>query len=312
MSDANVWPRLVAAIGAVVLGAAAVAIVAVLAHRTPGPIAAAAPRAPSAPPEKVFPAPPENAVVFSRRDGTDVLALAVVPGRQLGLQASVVGGQGEGVDGLGVSFRLGSHVSTASTCGAGCYEATVPSRTAPQAVEVDVRRRDRTTSWLVRMPRPWPPRDASALVARTTSTFRKLHSFVVREWLTSGSVAVVFSRWTIVAPDKLSYQVKGGPQAVIIGNRRWDKLPGQRWEQSEQAPIHQPTPFWSSWTDAHVLESRKASWRVSFFDPKARGWYELLIAKRSLLPQQVRMHMTAHFMREVYGRYNAPLQVTRP
>jgi hypothetical protein len=302
----------VAAIGAVAFGAAAVAIVAVLAHRTPGPIASAAPRAPSAPPEKVFPAPPENAVVFSRRDGTDVLALAVVPGRQLGLQASVVGGQGEGVDGLGVSFRLGSHVSTASTCGAGCYEATVPSRTPPRAVEVDVRRRDRTTSWLVRMPRPWPPRGASALVARTTSTFRKVRSFVVRDWLTSGSVPVLFTRWTIVAPDKLSYQVKGGPQAVIIGNRRWDKLPGQRWEQSEQTPIHQPAPFWSSWTDAHVLESTKASWRVSLFDPKTRAWYELLIAKRSLLPQQVWMHTTAHFMREVYGRYNAPLQVTRP
>jgi hypothetical protein len=312
MSDANVWLRLVAAIGAVVLGAAAVAIVAVLAHRTPGPIASAAPRAPSAAPEKIFPAPPENAVVFSRRDGTDVLALAVVPGRQLGLQASVVGGQGEGVDGLGVSFRLGTHVSTASTCGAGCYEATVPPREAPQAVEVEVRRRDRTTRWLVRMPRPWPPRDASALVARTTNTFRKLRSFVVRDWLTSGSVPGVFTRWTIVAPDKLSYQVKGGPQAVIIGNRRWDRLPGQQWEQSEQAPIHQPAPFWRSWTDAHVLESTRTTWRVSFFDPKTPGWYELLIAKRSMRPREVRMHATAHFMREVYERFNAPLVVTPP
>ena len=37
MSEASVWPRLLAAIGALGLGAVAVVIVVVLGHRTPGP-----------------------------------------------------------------------------------------------------------------------------------------------------------------------------------------------------------------------------------------------------------------------------------
>ena len=37
MSETAVWLRLTAALGALALGVAAVAIVAVLAHRTPGP-----------------------------------------------------------------------------------------------------------------------------------------------------------------------------------------------------------------------------------------------------------------------------------
>ena len=106
-----VWLRLVASIGALALGVAAVAIVAVLAHRTPGPAGATnAPVGASAEPtattattpqtgEPAFPAPPKGAVVFSRPAGDEVLALGVVPGKRLQLQASVLGGQGKGVGG---------------------------------------------------------------------------------------------------------------------------------------------------------------------------------------------------------------------
>ena len=63
---------------------AAVVIVAVLAHRTPGPAGATNTPAPStgrrdgATPSR-FPAPPPDAVVFSRPDGHDVLALGRRP-----------------------------------------------------------------------------------------------------------------------------------------------------------------------------------------------------------------------------------------
>ena len=61
-----------------------------------------------------------------------------------------------------------------------------------------------------------------------------------------------------------------------------------------------------------MLTSTKSAWRVSFFDPKTPGWYELLIAKRSLRTLELRMNATSHFMREVYGQFNAPLKVTPP
>jgi hypothetical protein len=317
-SESAVWLRLLAALGALALGVAAVVIVAVLAHRTPGPAGATSAPVPAGTPantatngKPAFPAPPAGAVVFSRPWGVNVLALGVVPGRKLLLQASVVGGQGQGVENLPLSFRVGSSVATARPCGPGCYRARMPSPLAPRLVEVRVAGADPTT-WRVSMPRQWPPPDASALVSRATRAFRKLRSFELRESLSSGPGQQVFSLWRIVAPDRLTYQIANGPAAVIIGNRRWDKLPGGTWEESEQSPVHQPTPFWVSWAHAHVLENTKSAWRVSFFDPKTPGWFDLLIAKRSLFTLEMQMHTTRHFMREVYGRFNAPFDITPP
>ncbi len=315
MPDA--WLRLLAAFGAVAFGAAAAFVAGVLAHRTPGPVGSPVTRQPSTTPsvengKTGFPAPPQNAVVFSRQDGSDVLALAVVPGRRLLLQASVVGGQGEAVGGLKVSFRVGSNVLTGKPCGAGCYRATAAPSGKPRLVDVNVARRGRTTTWQVPMPRLWPPPDASALLARATRTYRSLRTFVIHDRLASDPKRAARTVWTIVAPDRLSYQVADGPAGVIIGNRRWDRLPGAGWEESEQTPIHQPTPFWTAGTDAHVLESTKSAWRVSFFDPKAHAWFELVIAKRSLRTLETRMNTTAHFMHEVYGKFNAPLKITPP
>jgi hypothetical protein len=312
------WIRVVAAVGTLALGGAAAAIAGVLAHRTPGPIASSPVAAAQsttgngASTKTSFPAPPRDAVVFSRQDGSDVLALAVVPGRRLLLQASVVGGQGAGIDGLKIAFRVGSNVSTGQPCGAGCYRASTSQTGAPTDVVVKVTRPSRTTTWTVQMPRPWPPPDSSALVARATHAYRSLRTFVIHDRLASGPKYAARTVWTIVAPDRLRYQVANGPAAVIIGNRRWDKLPGAGWQESEQTPIQQPTPFWTSWTDAHVLETTRSAWRVSFFDPKAHAWFELVIAKRSLRTLETRMNTTAHFMHEVFGRFNEPLKIKPP
>jgi hypothetical protein len=314
MSD--VWLRLLAALGAVAFGAAAAFVAGVLAYRTPGPVRSSVTqqtaRANVEAGNAVFPAPPQGAVVFSRQDGSDVLALAVVPGRRLHLQASVVGGQGEGVGNLNVSFRVGSDVSAARACGPGCYRATTPPTGAPRLVVVQVARPGSTTTWKVRMPRRWPPPDASVLVARAARAYRSLRTFVIQDRLASSPNHALNTRWTIVAPDRLTYQVENGPAAVIIGARRWDKVPGGDWQESQQTPIRQPTPFWVSSTDAHVLENTNAAWRVSFFDPKTPGWYELAIAKKSLRTLEMRMNTSAHFMHEVYGKFNAPLTITPP
>jgi hypothetical protein len=252
-------------------------------------------------------------VVFSRPDGHDVLALAVVPGRTLTLQASVLGGQGKGVSGLTVSFRVGSSGAVnAESCGAGCYRASAASATAPKLVEVKVVRGEQTTTWRVPMPRQWPPHDASAIVQRATRTFRQLRTVSVRSWLASGPERPLFTHWTLVAPNRLTYEIQNGSAAVIIGNHRWDKQPGGKWEKSDQTPIHQPSPFWRSWIDARVLASTKSAWIVSFFDPQTPGWYELRIAKASMRLLDLRMHATAHFMREAYSQFNAPVEVRPP
>lgn len=313
--------RLLAALGALALGATAAVIVGVLAHRTPGPAGATnTPAAggtpsgttPTAPPAtSSFPSPPNGAVVFSRAAGSDVLALAVVPGRTLGLQVSIVDNERKGVDGLEVWFRVGSHVAVAESCGAGCYGATATTKGAPDAVAVQVRGSTSAT-WRVPMPRPWPPPDGSALVAHATRAYRSLRTLTIQDRLSSGPGQVVNTHWTLAAPNRLTYQIVNGPAAVIIGTRRWDKVPGGKWQESTQTPIRQPTPFWISWTDARVLESTSSAWRVSFFDPKTKAWFELLIAKRSMRPLELHMNTTAHFMHEVYGGFDAPISIKPP
>ena len=321
MPDGAVWLRLVASIGALALGVAAVAIVAVLAHRTPGPAGATdAPVSASKEPtattprtsEPAFPAPPKGAVVFSRPAGAEVVALGVVPGKRLLLHASVLGGQGEGVEGLDVSFGLGGRTLQADPCGPGCYRAEAPPSNVPEAIDLRVSGKKPVT-WHVPLPKQWPPRDASAIVARATKTFRRLKTLTTDDSLSSGLGTTLHTRWTVAAPNRLTYQVRGGPSAVIIGNTRWDKVaPGEPWVKSVQSPIHQPTQFWVSWQNAHVIDETPKAWRITFFDPKTPGWYEIRVAKDTRRTLDMRMQAAAHFMRQTYRNFNAPVQIAPP
>ena len=302
--------RLTAALLAVAAGATAVALAVLLLHGTSGPVSAApaalpvaSAHAPAPPVAPRFPAPPANAVVFSREDGADALALAVVPrGANVLVQASVVGPQGTGVRGLSVT--LGARL--ASACGGGCYRATLP---LSQAIDVRVG----TTHWLVRLPAPWPPRSASALVARATHVWRSLRTLVFYDRLASDSAHVVVSTWRAVAPDRLAYRIKGGDAAVIVGGHRWDRAPGGRWIESPQTVrLRQPVPVWQSATDAHIVGATATTWRITFFDPRTPGWFAISVDKRTLRTLDLRMTTTAHFMHERYGPFDAPLSVAPP
>lgn len=301
--------KLAVALAALAAGAAAVAIAALLLRGTPGPVSAApaAPPAPArtSPPPRTsgFPAPPSGAIVFSREDGRDALALGVVPkGGRVLAQVSVVGQQGTGVNGLRVSF--GS--AAATPCGSGCYRAVLP---LPRAIDVHVG----GTRWLVTLPSPWPPRDASALVARAAHVWRSLRTLSFYDRLASGPVHAVVSTWRAVAPDRLAYDVQGGYDAVIIGGRRWDRAPEGRWVESPQSlPVTQPSPVWVSARDAHVVGETPSSWRITFYDPRTPAWFAITVDKRTTRTLDLRMTTTAHFMHEKYRAFDAPIAVAPP
>src|SRR5262249_4278619 len=148
------------------------------------------------PAQPTFPAPPADAVVFSRPAGNNVLALGVVPGKKLKLQASVVGGQGKGLDGLHVSFGVGSKGLDATPCGLGCYRATAAGKTPPRTVEVRVAGETPVT-WRVDLPKRWPAPDGSQLVARATRTFRNLRTLTTQDSLSSGLGRTLHTLWTL-------------------------------------------------------------------------------------------------------------------
>ena len=318
--------RLLASIAALSVGVAGVVIVAVLLHRTPGPVSAtatgvaAAPARPS-PSSNVrngFPAPPPSAVVFTHQDGGTVLALGVTPeAAGLGLQASAVGPTGRGTSGLRVSFTVAGRSAGAVACGAGCYRASLPAPAHPGTVGVTVRGGGLDTVWRQRLPAAWPAPDASALVARAGRVWRSLQSLAYVEHLASDPRHAVTSLWRIGTPDRVAYQVLGGYAGIVIGDRRWDKAPGGRWVESVQsAPLTQPVPSWTSVANAHVLGSGTVRGRpvqiASFFDRTIPAWFEVAIQKSTLRTLNVQMMATAHFMHDAYGSFNRARPITPP
>jgi hypothetical protein len=264
------------------------------------------------------PTPPPNATVYARRLGNDVLALAVVPlrGNALLVQASVVGRQGNGIDGKRIAFNVAGRRERATPCGAGCYRASFSPRTAPRAIDVIVAG-SASATWRIRLPSAWPPKDGAALVRRAARVWRSLHSVTFRERLSGGNDKPVISTWRIQAPDRVAYDIVGGWSAVIIGTRRWDRAPGaHRWERSTQTPLHQIVPPWVSSTDAHILrevtyDGRRAV-QVSFYDTGSNAWFRLTVETATGRTLETWMVTNAHFMLDVFRGFNATPAVRAP
>lgn len=317
---AAVYLRLAAALLALAAGVAAVLVVAELLHRTPGPAPASTAAAPAAPPPPAlptpggFPAPPAGAVVFSREAGGDAVALAVVAAPKLRLQASVVGPSGSGVAGLRVRFVVAGRRVATTPCGAGCYSAVLSAARPGSTVVVELPR----AAVRFAMPAQWPPPDGAAVVARAGRVWRSLRTLVSHERLASSPTNTLFTVYRFEAPSSLTYTIRGDSAAVVIGGSRWDRsAPGAAWRRSPQTPaLRQPTPFWASATDAHVVGTGtlrgRPVWRVSFFDPRSSAWFLVAIDRRSYRTLDVRMTAASHFMHDVYGRFDAPFQITPP
>jgi copper transport protein len=267
--------------------------VAVLTDLRPGRDRAAAAAIASGPP----PLPTPGMVVQAQESGNDAVALAYRGQRQ---EVTVLGQDGQGVNGLTVKVNG----VKAGQCGAGCYGTFVPlGRTATVAVN------GHKLTFAI----PAHPTSAPALVARATRTFRALRSVDYVERLASSPRDKVVSDFTLERPNKLEYRIRGGASGIIIGSRRWDRAPGQRWIESEQTPLVQPEPIWAGhFTNAFLLKTTSQTYVVSFMKPLGPTWFTLTLDRRTLRPHGLRMTTAAHFMRHRYTRFNAPPQIRPP
>ena len=316
--------KLLAALVAFAAGIGAVVTAALFAHSTladagtssTGPQAASAAVATSVPAAPNFPAPPAGALALAREDRDLAVGLAVAhrDGKVL-VQASVLG-QEQPASGLSVSFRPGGRGSVpAVACGPGCYRATLAA--APHAVDVAVRGPGRKPSSIhFALPASLPGPSAAALVGKAETTWRHLRTLVVHDSLSSGPGTGIRTLWQLAAPNRLTYRIANGPQAVVIGARRWDKVPGGRWQASELDPIPEPVPLWLAVTDAHLLGSTlvrgRPAWEASFFDPQIHAWFTIWVEKSTMRTLELRMTAQAHFMHQVYGPFDAPVRIAPP
>jgi hypothetical protein len=274
-----------------------------------------------------FPAPPKGAVVLASEAGTNkdgctmALGLAVVPGgAKVGLQASVVDPNGDGVPGLTVAFDVtgagGARATAAGTpCGDGCYRAAAniakPRRIVVSIAELTPQR------VAFGLPATWPPPPATTTVARASRVWRALRSLAFRERLSAGGTFVLVTDWTQVAPDRQTSDSHGAGNSIIIGDRRWDKPEGPgKWQESPQQPITQPVPFWAGQANARLLGTvtvnGKQLWKVSFFDPATPGWFTILVDPTTGHTMQIDMTAAAHFMHDTYSGFNAPIVIVPP
>jgi copper transport protein len=240
--------------------------------------------------------PPRNAVVLAQEDGDNGVTLAATPNR---IVVTVFDGEGLGVDGLGVSVAG----TQAARCGPGCY-ATQTRVRGRVAVVVDGR------VHVFDLSRVAP--DATALMARASGVFHSLRSVSYVERLASSVRNRIVSTFTLEAPDRVEYTIRGGAAGIVIGTSRWDRTDG-RWVPSSSTLLPQPTPIWGTpITNAHVLARTRAVVTVSFINRRVPAWFLVRFDARTLRPRSLEMTATAHFMHHVYRAFNAPRRIFPP
>ena len=288
-----------------VLLAGLVVAVAFLTDLAPGRQLAAAVAGPRTP--QPIADPPPGATVLAGESGDRAVGLAVSPGGQL--QATVLGPDDNGVDGLSVAFRAGGRTLAATACGPGCYRAN--ARIDARRVEVLL------GSGPVLFVIPGPTQPASRLVAEARRAFTSLRSLVIHERLASSPREKLTTTFRIVAPDRLTYVTSAGARAIVIGGQRWDSDGKGPLLRSAQTPLQLPGAEWSPrWLNARTLGWTRVGGRrarlVSFFDPGLPAWFEVAVDPSTHRPLELNMTAAAHFMHHRYTNFNQPMRIVPP
>jgi hypothetical protein len=237
--------------------------------------------------------PPLDAVVSAQELGTDAVAVGRTPGALL---VNVLDADGNGLNGLDVRVAGRSTVS----CGSGCYTTTPP---ATSTVEVTVGGRR------LRFDVPDTAPDATALLAHVADAFRSRRTITYTERLASTPTNAQTTRFLLVAPDRLRYEVVGGPQAVVIGERRWDRRTATApWVETPQSRLQVTHPLWYAATNAHLTGPHT----LTFLDRALPAWFTLRLDDAQRLPRQLEMTAASHFMVDRYSSFDAPATVAPP
>ena len=253
-------------------------------------------------------APPPGATVLAGESGDRAVGLAVLPGGRL--QATVLGPDEKGVDGLSVGFRVGARTLGSTSCGPGCYRPH--SRIRDRRVTVVL------PSGTVAFRVPARTQPASDLVAKARRAYASLRSLVIHERLASSPRNKITTTWRIVAPDRLTYVTSAGSRAIVVGARRWDSDGTQPLVRSAQVPpLELPGSQWGPrWVDARSLGWTNVGGRrarvVSVFDTRLPRWFELAMDPRTHRPLTLKMTAAAHFMHHRYTDFNRPIRIEPP
>ena len=234
--------------------------------------------------------PSRAAVVDARGIAGLAVGLARVPGSAT---VTIIGPDGAAA--AGESVAINGRPTT--SCGSGCYRAAA----GPGPVRVRVRGREATFD----IPATAP--DATAQLRAVTKRYRDSRTVVFDEALSATGRGGIHSHFITIAPNRLSYQIRGGPSAVVIGSRRWDRdAAGKPFVESSQTPLDVTQPTWTTYSNVHEV----APGVLTFLDRKLPAWFRVTLA--GPLPRTVHMTAAAHFMTESYVGFDVPATVSPP
>ncbi len=237
------------------------------------------------------PLPPAPAVVDGRELGT----LAVTVARQPA-QATVTLLGSDGTAATGRSVQIDGRPT--QSCGPGCYRAPVG---AAGLLRVRVGIRTLTFDLPARAP------DGRAELARVTHAFRNAKTIVFDETLASTPTNAQTTRFVLVAPDRLSYRTRGGPAAIVIGTKRWDRdTAHDPWLPSQQTRLAVTQPYWRTARNIHLV----APGVLTFLDPSIPAVFRLDVSGARL--ERLGMTAAAHFMVDHYVGFGGPASVSPP
>jgi copper transport protein len=269
-----------------------VVAVAILTELAPGRKAAqslaAAPPAAALPPTL----PPRDAVVDARELGSLAVAVGREPKRTT---VTIIGPDATGVDGRDVRVNG----AAATSCGSGCYRAPSTDR-GPLIVSIGNRK--------LTFDLPAKAPDATATLGHITRAYRASRTIVFDETLASSPTNAQTTRFTVVAPHRLSYQTRGGgPGAIVIGTRRWDRSVAKApWQPTSQTPLDVTAPYWTQPTNAHLVGRDT----ITFLDRRIPAFFRLTF--KGTRPTVSHMTAAAHFMTDRYVGFDVPAVVSPP
>jgi copper transport protein len=187
-----------------------------------------------------------------------------------------------------------------------CFAATVPRGPRPLPVQVRLPGKPAVTA-RVQLP-PFDAPDGTSLFERATANFRALRSLRVLNVLESAPGHAVTTDFTVQAPDRIAYDVRGGAQARIIGTTRWDRRPGQDWVRSQTARSKVPDAFWAPGAEAiFIAGGDRTTRQLTLVLPGGPTFFRLWVDRASNQVVRLRMITAAHFMRErEYDQNRAP------
>jgi hypothetical protein len=160
------------------------------------------------------------------------------------------------------------------------------------------------------------PAAATGAAQRAARRMRAFKSLRMVETLETGRSRLV-GRFRYRSPDRMAYRSSDGAEAVVIGGRRWDRVGGGRWLESETARRRVPPLEWANARHARVVGvgrvGRTPVMLVSLFraDPSYPVWFQLALARDGRV-LQTRMLAPAHFMVDRYSGFGAPVAIDPP